>query len=140
MSKSQQPTEKDLLKLTSKRESIEADYQELHNSVKHYKYENVQKLSEKFSKEVISYLNDVRHVKEKLNGHEADKIVIGQINSNVAFIEELKNYVDELKTLSKSYKKNELFKQSPELSRIMENEDARMIQLEQAIYSVTGRM
>ena len=140
MSNNQDTTERDLHKLTNKRASIEVDYQHLHDSVKHHDYDKLQKYSEKFTKEVMAYLNDVRHVKEQLNGHQADQEVIDQINHNVGFMEELKAYLDELKALSKSYKGNELFKHSPELRRIMENEDTRIIELEQALNSVTGML
>lgn len=125
-------------KLETLRTNIEVDFTQLHNGVKHYEYETIGEFSEKFSKDVMHYLNDYRHLKSSLNGSELSEEQQSLLEDCQQFMGTIQHYLDQLKSLSKSYKKNDNFNHTTELRRIMENEDIRIIELEQALQATTA--
>ena len=129
---------RDFHKLDTLRANVELSFHELHDGVKHHGYEKIEEYSEKFSKDVMTFLNNLRHLKDSLNSAEPSDEIIEQLDDSSEFIMKIQGYLDLLKTLSKSYKQNDNFNHTNDLRRIMENEDMRIIELEQAVQSVQG--
>ena len=133
---SNDPEQKSWQKLETLSMNIEQSYQQLHDSVKHYDYKKIDEISPKFTKDVMAYLNELRHLKEKLNGSISAQDVKRAFKDKILYLNQIASQLDVLKTLSKSYKKNDVFLRTPELRQIMDTEDVRIMELEQALNAV----
>lgn len=116
-------------KLETLQANIEATYMALSEAVKHKGYETIAEFSPKFSKEVILFLNSLRHTKEKLNGQSSG------LEDSIAFLDTLGGYIETLKDLSHTYKENDNFMHTSELRQIIQNERAQLAELQQALLS-----
>ncbi|HET9843180.1 MAG TPA: hypothetical protein VFP93_00815 [Gammaproteobacteria bacterium] len=125
-------SQKEWRKLETISNNIMRTYHNLHQDVKQHSYEAILVQSLRFAKEVMHYINELRHFCNNV-AHNSTY----QVQEKAQFLNCIEEYIKNLKTLSLSYKRNENFMHT-RFRFIVEDEETRLIKLEQAIQSVKG--